>query len=134
MADWSELQAAASEHGGLIEWHAEIPEGQDILLELEQTVMDSAGLPYDWTACTAPAAAIYTTPNEIVVVALTWIPRADGSFAFTASKEAMAGTAGNRSASTHGRSLSWAASVTLPTGVQIQLVAESPVTIRHKGV
>lgn len=134
MADWAELQADASEGGGLILWHVEIPEGRDVLLELGAVVKDSAGAVYDWTACTEPVANIYDMSTETVVAALTWLPRADGTFAFTASRTVLADKAGDRSVFREGRPLAWSAKVTTPGGFHIQLVAESPVTIRHKGV
>lgn len=134
MADWEELQADASEAGGLIFWELEIPEGQDVLVELGATVKDSAGEVYDWTACTEPSARIYDLRTETTVAALTWVPRSDGTFAFSASRVVLAGAAGDRNINREGRSLAWAAEVTIPGGHHIQLVAESPVTIRHKGV
>ncbi|WP_346007302.1 hypothetical protein [Janibacter terrae] len=134
MADWTELQADGSESGGLIFWEVEIPEGRDVLLELGAVVTDSAGAVYDWTACTEPVANIYDVASETVVAALTWVPRADGTFAFTASRTVLADKAGSRAAFPAGRSLAWSAKVTVPGGLHVQLVAESPVTIRHKGV
>ena len=134
MADWSELQADASESGGLIRWPIEIPEGRDVLLELGAVVRDSAGDVYDWTACSGPVASIYDVETETSVAALTWVPRLDGTFAFSASRSVLAGVAGDRRVTREGRRLAWAAKVVTPGGFHIQLVTESAVTIRHQGV
>lgn len=134
MADWTHLQRDASERGGFLLWPIEIPEGQDILLELGGVVSDDEWQPYDWTACTSPVAAIYDSVTEAVIATLTWVPRADGTFSFTATRTALAGAAGDKAVYLQGRDLSWACQVTVPGGSQVQLVAESPCTIRHKGV
>lgn len=134
MADWYELRADAAD-GGLIFWPLVVTEDRDEPYELGAVVKDSAGAAYDWTACTGPVARIYDPTNDSATLAsMTWVPRADGTFAFTVSRTDVAALAGPRAQHPNGRRLMWAAKVVTPGGFHMQLVEESPVTVQHGGV
>lgn len=133
-ADWTMLRRDASTRGGLLTWPVEAPEGEDLLIELPGILTDDEHEPYDWTACSEPVARIIDPDTEAVVANLTWVPRSDGSFAFTAARVDITTAAGDRAVFPMGRELAWMCKVTIPGGYHVQLVtSNSPFTIRHKG-
>lgn len=133
-ADWTHLHRDASTLGGLLTWPVEAPEGQDLYLDLPGVLTDDEHQPYDWTLCSEPVARIIDPDTEEVVANLTWVPRADGTFAFTASRVDIAAAAGDRRVRPMGRDLAWMCEITIPGGNHVQLVASnSPFMIRHKG-
>lgn len=110
-----------------------LTEGSAFRLESDVYKLAS-GAPMDFTVLSGTVARIYDARDESVIVALTWVPSADGWFALTATAAATAGLAGAFGQNAQKRSVKVTAFGDLPDGRRVQLVdATSTLYIQQKG-
>ena len=110
-----------------------LTEGSAFRLESDVYVLGS-GAPMDFTVLSNVVARVYDARDESSVVALTWVPSADGWFALTATAASTAGTAGVIGQNPQRRPAKVTAFGDLPDGRRVQLVdATSVLYIQQKG-
>lgn len=134
MALHDDVVEDATRHGGLIRFDGwEATEGSDWRIETPGSLGLEDGSAMNWTTMTSVTAAVIDE-NEASVVALTWVPSADGSFALTAAAASTVGLAGTLASSRKGRRLRFFCVGTLPDGRKLQIVSgDSTIIVKQKG-